>query len=210
MLITASVGIFCNIILICVLGADHHAPAGGAHTCHGHSHNLNEDSKNDNHSNKCHGHSHNQNKNHFHNKDNHDSENNECHEHSHNSNHNNCDLNTKNDEYHSHKLNDTHGHSHNKNDHDSTAESDKILVNSDLKKDSICESIKNDINITDINEINNKEIINTNTTIISNEKNSNQDTRPINIKASIIHVCGDLVQSIGVLIAAIIIMIEPS
>jgi len=40
MIITATIGLFCNILLMCVLGADHHAPSS-THKCHGHSHNHN-------------------------------------------------------------------------------------------------------------------------------------------------------------------------
>ena len=81
---------------------------------------------------------------------------------------------------HKHKH-DKHGHSHNSSDDSYDSNSHKILIHSD--DDDECEHNHD-------------------------SHHTKEDTRNINVRSAFIHTIGDLLQSIGVLIAAILIWID--
>ncbi|EGR34873.1 hypothetical protein IMG5_001020 [Ichthyophthirius multifiliis] len=203
MLITAGFGLFCNIIMAKVL---HSAPGHSHHGCsHGHSHDHDHDHEHE----KDHEHK----KNHEHNH-NHDHNHNHKHKHKHNHDHShNSDHNHDHEHNHSHNHNHEHNQGHNNNHgHEHNNEKQKNQIINNKKSGSNCSEFsakqyganKQDIAVSlqPIDQNQNQQI---------QQKNKRKNLSQIsakdnyNLRAAMIHVIGDIIQSIGVLIAALLI-----
>ncbi len=187
---------------------------------HGHSHDKND--KNDNKHNHDHGHSHdkNDNKDHGHShedkdhghshedKDHGHSYDNKDHGHSHDNN-DHGHSHDNNDHGHSHDNND-HGHSHDKNDHGHSHSKPKnpaINNISTLSEAQLNEPLLPENNITKNSNDNNHGHSHENKSHEEDDHGHSDDN--LNIRAAFIHVIGDLIQSVGVVIAAIVILVWP-
>ena len=218
MLIVAIVGLICNIVMGHVLHS-----AGGHH---GHSHGghpKEEDSEDHGHSHgkEDHGHSHDkEDHGHSHDKDDHGHghENND-HGHSHeNNDHGHCHEN--NDHGHSHENND-HGHGHENNDHGHGHENNDHGHSHENTGDCKSKSLNPAINnISTLSEAQLKEPLLSDKNPSKDHHGHSHDHKSheeeddhghahdnLNIRAAFIHVIGDLIQSVGVVIAAVIILV---
>ena len=208
MLIVAIIGLICNIVMGHVLhsaGGHHgHSHGGG----HGHSHGGKEEDNEEDH-----GHSHDkEDHGHSHDKEDHGhSHEKEDHGHSH----------EKEDHGHSHDKED-HGHSHDKEDHGHSHGGEKCSGHNDNKPSNT--AINNISTLSDGNlkepllpELNpakkgskdkNKEVKHAHSNEKSHEEEESHHDN-LNIRAAFIHVIGDLIQSVGVVIAAVVILVWP-
>jgi len=201
MLIVAVVGLICNIMMGQILhsaGGHHgHSHGGGGH---GHSHGHSEKKKDT--VKKNHGHSHDDdNHGHSHDDNGKKSSNDlkekliekkgESHGHSHDKGGDHGHSHDEGDHGHSHeKKKEKHGHSHDEGDHGHSHDDDDH-GHSHGKDDHGHASGSDSENMDGIDD-----------DVSAEEEN-------VNIRAAFIHVLGDLIQSVGIVIAAILIYIFP-
>jgi solute carrier family 30 (zinc transporter), member 2 len=171
MVVTASCGVFFNIVMYFVL---HTNKLFNGINVHGHSHSDGSHGHGHSHAKPTtipfpngHGHSH-------------------SHNHSHNNNNNNNNNNTTNDHAHSHSIN---GKKTNNYKLEHISHSNNNLNNSEIHSANQSDQVQ--IPIENCSE---PEIV-----------QSNDDSSNINLRAAAIHVIGDFIQSVGVLVAALII-----
>ena len=176
----AGIGVLVNVALILILGVDNHVHLPGAHD-HAHDHDHGCSSDNDGHS---HGHDH-------HGTEKHD------HDHSHD-NHGQSTTSTNHEHSHDHRE-EAHSHEHTIHEHEHTSnnhnhdhhheENEKLLAQQ--KKPSSYHALHSD-------EL-----------APSGHSDNKKPIKNVNLQAAYLHVFGDLMQSLGVLIAGLAIWYNP-
>jgi zinc transporter 2 len=121
---------------------------------------------------------------------------------------------------HDHNHNHNHNHNHHNHDHHNHHEEEKKDENKEEKKDEHQEE-KKDEHKDDKQDSNNKDNNNNNDNNSNNQSHShshsqnhshnnhNHNTENVNLRAALIHVIGDALQNVGVIIAGIIIYFYP-